>query len=376
MKILTKENLYDYVTGSSILGCGGGGSAESGKNMIDEAFEKKYKFNLVDIKEISDDKILCILAGVGGGVPKEIKDKVAPYTLRFEQSSETRLTRLSKSAEELSNYIGKEIYSYVAAETGAGNGVLPMYLNAREGKPSIDGDACGRAKPEMGLSLTKVANIPVTPLAMVSPFMETIILKNAVDDHRAEDITRSVAVASGGSVTVARCPGTVKEYKNAIVHNQISLCIKIGQVIREAKAAKKSPEAEFIKVSNAMKLFEGKVRSFEMEGKGGFNWGNWHIDGEGSYKNHKMRIWFKNEHLVSWMDEKPKIMCPDLICVIEKSSFESLSNFAEDKTHNNKDVTVYGIKAVDQWRTPKGIEVFGPKHFGYDIEYKPLEKLV
>jgi uncharacterized protein len=42
--------------------------------------------------------------------------------------------------------------------------------------------------------------------------------------------------------------------------------------------------------------------------------------------------------------------------------------------HNNKVVSVYGIKAVDQWRTPKGIEIFGPKHFGFDLEYKPLEK--
>lgn len=374
MKILTKEDLYDYVTGASILGCGGGGSAEFGKNMIDEAFEKNYKFTLVDINEIKEDNILCILVSVGGGVSKEIKDKVAPYTQMFEQSQEARLVRLSKSAKELSEYIGKDIFSYVAAETGAMNGILPMYLNAREGKPSIDGDACGRAKPEMGLSLTKVANMSVTPLSMVSPFMETIILKNAVDDYRAEDIVRSVAVASGGGVTVARCPGTVKEYKNAIVHNQISLCIKIGKVIREAKTAKTSPEYAYEKASGAVKLFEGKVKSFTMEGKGGFNWGDWYIDGEGTYKNHKMRIWFKNEYLIAWIDDKPKIMCPDLICVIEKSSFEGLSNFVEDKTHNNKVVSVYGIKAVDQWRTPKGIEIFGPKHFGFDLGFKPMEQ--
>jgi DUF917 family protein len=374
MKTLTKENLYDYATGSAILGCGGGGSSESGINMIDKAFEKDYKFKLVDINEIDDEKILCVLAGVGGGVSQEIKDKVAPYTEKFKQTSETRLTRLSRSSEELSAYIGKEIFSYIAAETGAGNGILPMYLNAREGKPSIDGDCCGRAKPEMGLSLTRVANIPVTPLTMISPFMETVIIKNAVDDDRAEEITRAVAVASGGNATVARCPAPVRKFKKAIAVNQVALCINIGQVIREAKLANKSPESEFIKVSKATKLFEGKVKSFEMEGRGGFNWGNWYIDGTDSYKNHKMKIWFKNEFLIGWTDDLPKIMCPDLICVIENSSFEGLSNFVENKTHNGKLVSVYGIKAIDQWRTPKGIEIFGPKHFGFNIEYKPFEK--
>jgi len=374
MRTLTKENLYDYVTGSLILGCGGGGSAESGLEMINEAFERGYKFNLVGINEVGEDNILCILAGVGGGVTQEIKDKVAPYTERFEQSQETRLAHLSKSAEELSAFIGKEIFSYVAAETGAGNGVLPLYLNAREEKPSIDGDCCGRAKPEMGLSLTKVANIPVTPLAMISPFMETLILKNAVDDDRAEDITRSVAVASGGGVTVARCPATVKKFKQAIVPNQVSKCIQIGQVIREAKLANKSPEGDFVKVSKSLKLFEGRVKSFEMEGRGGFNWGNWNIDGTGGYRNNKMKIWFKNEYLIGWVDELPKIMCPDLICVIENGSFEGLSNFVEDKVHNGKLVSVYGVRAIDQWRSRRGIEIFGPRHFGFDINYKPFEE--
>jgi DUF917 family protein len=376
MRTLTKENLYDYVTGSAILGCGGGGSVESGNEMINEAFKKGYKFNLADINEIDEEKILCVLAGVGGGVPQEIKDKVAPYTERFEQSQETRLARLSKSAEELSAYIGKEIFSYIAAETGAGNGVLPMYLNAREEKPSIDGDCCGRAKPEMGLSLTKVANIPVTPLAMISPFMETVILKNAVDDDRAEDITRSVAVASGGGVTVARCPATVNKFKQAIAPNQVTKCIQIGQVIREAKKANKSPKDDFIKTSKAIKIFEGRVKSFEMEGKGGFNWGNWYIDGVESYKNHKMKIWFKNEHLVGWMDENPYITCPDLICIVDSKTCQGYSNFTENGRYNGKLVSVYGIRAIDQWRTRKGIEVFGPKHFGFDINYKPFEKIV
>ena len=120
MRILTKENLYDYITGSTILGCGGGGSAESGIELINHAFEKGYQFKLVDINEVDEEKILCVLAGVGGGVPQEIKDKVALYTEKFKQNQETRLTRLSKSAEELSAYIGKDIFSYIAAETGRG----------------------------------------------------------------------------------------------------------------------------------------------------------------------------------------------------------------------------------------------------------------
>ena len=68
MKNLTRQNMLDYVTGAVILGCGGGGGADWGMGMINEAFEGGYRFKLEDISKMDDDLMLCILAGVGGGV--------------------------------------------------------------------------------------------------------------------------------------------------------------------------------------------------------------------------------------------------------------------------------------------------------------------
>jgi len=376
MRTLTKQNLLDYVTGAVILGCGGGGGAEWGKTMIDEAFEGGYKFRLTELSEIDGDEMLCILAGVGGGVPQEVRDRVAPYFEKFGRGRDSRTLRLRRSATELADYLGQGIFSYIAAETGGGNGVLPMFLNALEDKPSVDADCCGRAKPEMGLSLTKVAGIPVTPLVMVSPFMETVILKSAVDDDRAEDITRHVAVACGGGVTVARCPAKVRDYRRGTAPNMVTKCMNIGEAVRKAKEKGEDPKDAFVKASGAHVIFEGRVVTFESEGRGGFNWGNWNMKGTGDFEGHKMRSWFKNEHLVSWIDERPYVTCPDLICIVEKTSFEGLSNFVQSGTHDSKDVTVFGLESIDLWRTPKGIEVFGPKHFGFDIEYAPVEKRI
>lgn len=28
------------------------------------------------------------------------------------------------------------------------------------------------------------------------------------------------------------------------------------------------------------------------------------------------------------------------------------------------------------WRTPKGIEVIGPRHFGFDFDYQPIEEVM
>jgi uncharacterized protein len=376
MRTLSKIDLEDYVLGANILGCGGGGSAESGLELINHAFDTGLTFKLSEFDDFKNDDIFCIISGVGGGISEEQRKKVELYTKKISQDKNARFDRLQKSIVELENYIGKKIATCIPSETGGGNGVMPMYINALNGKPSIDGDGCGRAKPELGLSLTNVAGIPIAPISIITPFMETVIVKSAVDDTRGEDLTRTLAIASGGSVTAARSSGMKKDYRNGIAHGQVTRCQKIGAAIRSARELKSNPVEAFEAVSGATKLFEGKVKSFEMEGRGGFNWGNWYIDGTSSYLNHKMRIWFKNEFLIGWMDEKQYITCPDLICVVDSKTCQGYSNFAENKTHNGKLVSVYGIKAIDQWRTPKGIEVFGPKHFGFNIEYKPLEKLV
>ena len=373
MKTLSKEDLENYVIGSRILGCGGGGGASG--EMIEDAFKRGLKFQLADISELPKNKYLCIIAGVGGGVSREDRERVAAYSQKVTRTSESRTQNLRRVAKELANYIGEEeFYAYIAAETGPGNGLSPMFLNATEGKPSVDGDCCGRAKPEIGLSLTNVAGISVTPMTMLTPFGEVVILKSAVDDYRAEDIIRHVAVASGGSVTIARCPAKVEEYEKGIVPGQVTRCIKIGTAIRKTREKGEDPVEAFQKEGEAYKIFEGKVSSFGMEGRGGFNWGDWNINGTGKFKGKKLRVWYKNENLVSWLDDKPYATCPDLICIVDGKTCEGLSNFEQTGTHNSKNVRVFGITAHERWRTPKGIEVFGPKHFGFDIEYIPLEK--
>jgi len=346
-------------------------------SFFEDALKNGVKFQLVDISEVPKDKRLCTISGVGGGVLKEDRDRVAPYSQRVLRTEDAQIQRWKRIDKEMSDYIGDEIYSYIASETGSGNGIMPMRMNAILGKPIVDGDGCGRAKPEIGLSLTHVVGIPMTPIVLLTPFDEVVIVKSVVDDYRGEDITRHVAVASGGSVTAARCPATVEEYEKGIAKGQITRCIKIGAAIKKAREKGADPVEAFQKEANAYKIFEGKVSSLELEGRGGFSWGNWHIDGEGEFKGKKLRIWVKNENLVSWLDDKPYVTCPDLVCVVDAETCEGLGNSGQiGATYTGKTVTVLGIKALERWRTPRGIEIFGPKHFGFDIEYVPLEKFL
>ena len=370
MKTLTKGNLEDYIVGATILSCGGGGTAEVGRAIVKDAFEKGFEFKLADIDELPDEAFLCILGRVGGGVPKEVLDRAAPYFEKLKGRKDETLRGLQTASKKLADFIGKEFHSYIATETGPVNGILAMYMAASEGKPCVDGDCCGRAKPEIAISLTNVAGMPITPLAIVTPFGETLILESAVDDHRAEDLSRHAAIASGGWVYVARCPAKVEAYKKGMVPGQVTKCIEVGEAIRIAREKGEDLAAAFMAKTNAEKLFEGTVSSHNIEGRGGFNWGEWQIEGSGEFQGHSFRVWFKNEHLISWLDGEPCAVCPDLICTVDVNTGEGPSNFVKSGEHNGKNIAVFRLKAHEAWRTKKGLELFGPAHFGYNIEYK------
>ena len=43
---------------------------------------------------------------------------------------------------------------------------------------------------------------------------------------------------------------------------------------------------------------------------------------------------------------------------------------------HGREVSVVGVRAEPLWRTEKGLRLLGPKHFDYDIPYRPMEELL
>ncbi len=64
-------------------------------------------------------------------------------------------------------------------------------------------------------------------------------------------------------------------------------------------------------------------------------------------------------------------MPPDLICVVDDSEL----GVTNSRLKIGLKVNIIGVKAPSIWRTEKGLELLGPKHFNFNIEYKPVEEL-
>jgi DUF917 family protein len=371
METLSLEALNHYITGAKILACGGGGSETTARQRIQEVYSAGGSFRMASLQEVPDDELLFIIGSVGGGVSQEAKQLVAHLP-------HTSTDLFVDAAQCLANYLGREPFGFIATEIGPGNGVVPMYVAAKLGKVVIDADCCGRAKPEIAISTTNLAGLSITPLSIVSPFGDSMLLKDAVDDARAEVIARHVAIASGGSVGVARCPATGKEYRRAAIVGSITRCITLGAALLKSRSVGQNVMDTIINETNGIPLFTGKIIRLKLFDKGGFTTGSVELQGsihtgESPGQEGTLRIWFKNEYLAVWYNDIPIGSSPDSICVIDVKTGEGIP-ITNEELRKNRRLSIIGIPAAPQWHTPKGLELFGPKHFQLPMEYRPLTK--
>lgn len=378
---LTAQDMQDYRIGSAILACGQSEDDIRGSAMIKAMSEKGLKVRLESPSEIQDDKFINqVQTQGGGGVPEEVQERLAPYfeTLEGKDWATVLEDPIKKATREISDFTGKESYGYVATCTSPIQGIVAMYAAALDKKVCVDGDCCGRARPGYpGVCLTVVAGIPHSPVAMVNLFGETVIIKSAVDFDRAGDIRKFVHIISGGKLTpVATCPVRMKDYRGAIVPNHTSKCIKIGKAIRRAREEKGDPIEAFMQTSGAYKLFEGKVKYHKREDTLGYAYGEWMIEGSDKFAGHTFKVWHKNENLISWLDDQPYVTCPDSICIVDNKTCKGLTHFGQVPDYAKREVIAFGVPAYQLWRTKRGTEVWNPRRYGFDIDYRPVEKVV
>jgi DUF917 family protein len=214
--------------------------------------------------------------------------------------------------------------------------------------------------------------IPITPLIVFDNRENVVVVKSVAEYKDAEQIARTLSVLWGGATSV-RCPVKGDLFKKSIIPGGLSRSINIGKARREAIESGDDPIEAVLGSSGGTLLFQGAVTHFEWEDRGGFMFGNMQITGKDRLKGHTLKIWLKNENLISWLDEEPYVMSPDLICAVET---EGAMPFTNDEVRKGMDLTVFGIPPHPLWRTAEGIELVSAQHFGYDLPYRPLEELV
>jgi uncharacterized protein len=80
----------------------------------------------------------------------------------------------------------------------------------------------------------------------------------------------------------------------------------------------------------------------------------------------------KNEYLIAWKNDRMDVTCPGSVFIVDSESGKGLYNKPQDFSKGRK-VAVIGRKAGDIWTTEKGLKIFGPGHFGFEMPHKPFD---
>jgi len=356
MRKLGITEIEDIARGAAILGAGGGGDPYIGKLVAIGAIQECGPVTMQDPDEIPDDALIVPFAMMGA--PTVLCEKLIggkEYEALF---------------DIVSNHFGKEVYATMPMEAGGLNSMFPIAAAAHLGIPLVDCDGMGRAFPELQMVTFTIGGISASPMALADEKGNTVIFKT-ITNKWSEELARAVTMSCGGAVAVTLYCVTGAELKKYGVKGIVTRSEQLGAALRTVKnVTDMSPEEKFLEFSGGIKLFKGKIADVLRETRGAFNFGKVVLEGIGECKGHTAFVEFQNENLSATVDGEIVATVPDLICLVDTDTFVSVPT---DALKYGKRVMVIGLQCFEMWRTKAGLDLVGPRYFGIDTDYEPIE---
>ena len=364
MKKLDRQDLIDILYGCTILGTGGGGSLEKGIAQIDEALKLQREFILVGFDELDGDDLIATPYSCGAISPETEEERK-----KYEKLPIIDEVPHVVALREMEKYLDKKVKAVISTELGGGNTAVAFYSGAMSGKYIVDADPAGRSVPELQHTTYYLNDVSIAPISLVNQFGESAIITNVVDDFRAERLVRALAVVSKNSIAVVDHVDTVDNLKNTVIKGAITYAWDIGKAFRIAKESNSDVSNSVIEAGKGKELFKGTVIENSWETIDGFTIGEVSFKGNKEYREDEYKIWYKNENIIAWKNGEYHATVPDLICIIDENKKEPILN---PNFREGMEVTIFALPAAVEWTTEKGLATFGPKSFGYDIEWVPI----
>ncbi len=347
------EEIEDLATGASILGTGGGGDPRVGKLMAKQAVEEHGPIEVLKPEEVPSDAFVAPTAMMGA--PVVLTEKIP------------KGDEALKAFQALEDYLGEKCHATMSIEAGGVNSTIPLVVAANLGLPIVDADGMGRAFPEIQMVTPTIGGVSATPMAIAdekgnAAFIETI------DNFWTEKFSRSITMEMGGSAIIALYVMSGDEIRDYTIHGSLTHTIEVGKSIREGE----NPLESLLEVTEGFHLFRGKVIDVRREITGGFVKGEAKLSGLGEFDG-EVEIEFQNENLIARKDGEVIASVPDLICLVDSETSRSITT--EGIKYGYR-ADIIGIPCDEKWRTERGLELVGPRYFGYDVDYEPIEERI
>jgi uncharacterized protein len=361
---LTAADLPDLGRGAAFLGTGGGGNPYVGRLMVESAMRETGRdLELMDLADVPDDALVIPTAMMGA--PTCIVEKLP-------QGAEA-----ASSFRRLERHLGRTAFATMPIEAGGVNSMIPLVVALRLGIPVVDADGMGRAFPELFHETFHIYGVSGTPMVVTNDHDDQALI-DTHDNYMAEWLARGITIRMGGVSYIAEYAMDGATAKRSSVAGTIGIGLKIGRAIREARETHIDPFAHLIETlattsySPAKVIFTGKIVEVFRRTADGFAKGTIRIaelDAGGSVDAEIMRIEFQNENLIAETSQGVLAVVPDLICILDAETAEPITT---EELRYGQRVKVMAVSVPPIMRTRAALAVWGPRHFGFDMDYVPM----
>ena len=361
---LTAADLPDLARGAAFLGTGGGGNPYVGRLMVEMAMrETGRSLELLDLADVPDDALVIPTAMMGA--PTCIVEKLPEGT------------EAAASFRRLEAHLGKTAFATMPIEAGGVNSMIPLVVALRLGIPVIDADGMGRAFPELFHETFHIYGVPGTPMVITNDHHDQALV-GTHDNHMMEWLARGITIRMGGVAYIAEYAMDGATAKRSSVAGTIGLGLEIGRAVRVARERNIDPFAHLIATlattaySPAAVLFSGKIVEVFRRTSEGFAKGTVRIaevDTTDTTGARTLKIEFQNENLIARVNDQVLAVVPDLICVLDAETAEPITT---EELRYGQRVKVMAVAVPEIMRTPEALAVWGPRHFGFDLDFVPI----
>jgi DUF917 family protein len=262
-------------------------------------------------------------------------------------------------------------------EVGGMNSLLPLMASCITGLPVVDADGMGRAFPAVEKTTFAIANLSPCPNVLANEYGHVVIIDH-VELEKVERVSRSAIVSLGGRAGNANYAISGADAKRTALPGTLSLAMRIGHSVLAARSHKTEPVQAILdecarshEHAYGRVLFDGKVIDLKRETVGGYNIGTGVLE-SGGHRPATLTFSFQNEYLHACRDGRLLITVPDLLMMVDRETAEPLTC---DTIHYGQRVKAIGIACFPAMRTARGLELCGPRSFGMDEDFVPLEEL-
>ena len=369
-QIKTEVDIADFLRGADFMSASGGGDPAVQHEQLREDLSQGRTIGFTPLHALDPDGVTFSVCYSGSIAPESFDDPEE----RAERLGGGKVNDLPfvQAVRLLEDVLGVSCAGLVSIEIGGINTGAILSAAARLGLPLVDGDYAGRAIPELHATAPHIFGVQMLPMACVDHFGNQVIIRAAPSDAWAERIGKHLALASLGLTACAFAAIPVHEVARMYVPDTLSECLHLGRAIRAARDGGTDPVAAAAAALDGWVIFRGTVSGRDWANTG-YMEGNHELTGVGEFAGHKLKVWFRNENHVTWLDGEPWVASPDLIEFCDPVTAEPLVN---TYLKVDQELAVVGRRRRDLFDSPAGLAALGPRHFGFDLEFRGIETLL